>query len=88
MVVHRVLSFDSGDFCKEVFFTLTVTVTFPLLVLLVDAHSNFLLQLELFRQLQLRLEGRPCAQLETFFLLPSETLRKDSFNFHDMSCNV
>ena len=80
VVVGLVLSFDSGNFCKEVLFTLSVTVAAPLLFLLMDAHSNLLIQLEVFRQLQLRLEGTkgPSRQLKTFLLLPSETLGKDS----------
>ena len=50
------LTFDiSGDFCKEFHFTLTVP---PLLFLhLMNAHINFLFQLKLFRQLQLRLKS-------------------------------
>ena len=48
-------TFDSGDFCKEVLFTVTVS---PLLfVHLMDTHINFLFQVKLFRQLQLWLEG-------------------------------
>lgn len=84
LVWWYVLLYDLSNFCKEVFFTVAVTVGVwaPLLLLhLMDTHRDFLLQLELFTHLQLGLEGGLCRQLEAFLLLPPETLRKDSFSF-------